>query len=516
MADDKKEAWIGTQKRTFTKWANSHLVKKRHPALNTLEDDFDTGINLMNLVNALYGVDIPKHNKDPKARPFKLDNITLALDMLENKAKVKTNFLKGTHLADHDLKMILGMIWAIILDYQIKGISVEELTAKEGLLLWCQKKTAGYERVKIDNFSTSWVNGLGFCALIHRHRPDLLDYHTLDKDNARKCMETAFEVAEKQLGIARLLEPEDLLDQARPDERAVMTYISEFFHCFASSDLKEKAAARVQKFTQFQMAMKEQQNEYEQNSQNLLSWIEKTIASLQGQDFGSTSEEAQSAFRAHKEHLSKTKIPYITTKLDNEANYAQIQTKLTVYDRNAYQPPQGLSPEEIDQAWARLEEAEKKRGAAVRDNMFRFIEKSQTAISPEQVKEFEASFNHFDKDGSGSIDKVEFRAALSALSIDFKTDDAFNKLFGQVAEGNDKISKDQFVNYMISLNEEKDTKDAIKSAFASMADGADTIAAPQLKIHPLQDTEVHFLENNLPPASDRLDYANYTDQVFKN
>jgi hypothetical protein len=50
--------------------------------------------------------------------------------------------------------MILGMVWAIILDFQIKGISVEEKSAKEGLLLWCQKKTKGYRDVSIDNFHT--------------------------------------------------------------------------------------------------------------------------------------------------------------------------------------------------------------------------------------------------------------------------------------------------------------------------------------------------------------------------
>ena len=55
--------------------------------------------------------------------------------------------LAAVHQVDHDLKMILGMIWTIILDYQIKGISVEELSAKEGLLLWCQKKTKGYKCV---------------------------------------------------------------------------------------------------------------------------------------------------------------------------------------------------------------------------------------------------------------------------------------------------------------------------------------------------------------------------------
>lgn len=68
----------------------------------------------MNLIHALYGIPFPKYNPNPKMRPHKLDNITLALKMVED-AHVKTNFLKSTHLIDKDLKMLLGMIWAIIL-----------------------------------------------------------------------------------------------------------------------------------------------------------------------------------------------------------------------------------------------------------------------------------------------------------------------------------------------------------------------------------------------------------------
>jgi hypothetical protein len=104
--------------------------------------------------------------------------------------------------------MTLGMIWTIILRFAIQDISVEEMTAKEGLLLWCQRKTAPYKNVNVQNFHLSFKDGLAFCALIHRHRPDLIDYHKLSKDNPLENLNTAFDVAEKYLDIPRMLDPD--------------------------------------------------------------------------------------------------------------------------------------------------------------------------------------------------------------------------------------------------------------------------------------------------------------------
>lgn len=61
-----------------------------------------------------------------------------------------------TEIVDGNLKMTLGMIWTIILRFAIQDISVEEMTAKEGLLLWCQRKTAPYKNVNVQNFHTSF------------------------------------------------------------------------------------------------------------------------------------------------------------------------------------------------------------------------------------------------------------------------------------------------------------------------------------------------------------------------
>jgi Calponin homology (CH) domain len=109
---------------------------------------------------------------------------------------------------------------------------VEELSAKEGLLLWCQRKTKGYDGVEVKNFHGSFNDGLAFCALIHRHRPDLLDYDEVkSKDDAAYALETAFAVAEKDLDIPRLLDVEDMVGQARVDEKAVICYVSEVGVC---------------------------------------------------------------------------------------------------------------------------------------------------------------------------------------------------------------------------------------------------------------------------------------------
>jgi len=98
------------------------------------------------------------------------------------------------------------MIWCLIHKFEIEDISEEELSARAGLLLWCQKKTKGYKDVNVKEFSESWESGLAFCALIHKHRPDLIDFDSLKKENKKDNLTLAFDVAEKKLDIPPLLD----------------------------------------------------------------------------------------------------------------------------------------------------------------------------------------------------------------------------------------------------------------------------------------------------------------------
>jgi len=518
MAEEVKAEWVASQKRTFTKWMNNHLRKKGYAPINDAEVDFEDGIMLMKIINALYDIALPKYNKNPKLRPHKLDNLALALAMVEQ-ARIKTNFLKREHLLDHDLKFILGMLWAIILDYAIKGISVDEMTAKEGLLLWCRKKTAGYRDVDppgVTNFSTSWKNGMALCALIHRHRPDLIDYSTLEKQNDAQNLELAFSVAEKNLDIPRLLEVEDLTGTERPDERSVMTYISEFFHRFASQDIRENAARRVNNFMRFMRHMEEREHQYEARALALIEWTKQQAATLSESKFGDTLEEASSAYSNFRDYVTTVKPAKLGEKLDVETLFAQIQTELIVNNRRPYKPADDVTPDAVEAAFDALSQVERTQGQSIRANRFRFIQKEEHKLSQEKIDEVTAAFHHFDKNGNNLLSPTEFKAALSALGVPFKDEAAFQKVFAEVAEGNANITLDQYIKYNMRLLEDKDTPDQIRDSFLLLADNnADGITAVQLNTQPLTAQDVEYLQSKIPQRDDgKYDYNSYIQTMF--
>jgi Ca2+-binding EF-hand superfamily protein len=132
-----------------------------------------------------------------------------------------------------------------------------------------------------------------------------------------------------------------------------------------------------------------------------------------------------------------------------------------VNNRAPFRPPAHVAPEAIEEGFNRLWEAEKAFGQRVRENRFRFVQKHETKISPEQLAEFESSFKHFDTNKNNSLDKTEFKAAAAALSIPFKDEKAFDQVFSSISEGATTVNLTQFVKYMTARQEDKDTPDQV-------------------------------------------------------
>ncbi|KAK7174010.1 hypothetical protein R3I93_003744 [Phoxinus phoxinus] len=100
---------------------------------------------------------------------------------------------------------------------------------KQMLLDWCRSKTRSYENVDIQNFSSSWSDGMAFCALVHNFFPEAFDYSSLSPSNRRQNFEMAFSTAEKLADCPQLLDVEDMVRMREPDWKCVYTYLQEFY-----------------------------------------------------------------------------------------------------------------------------------------------------------------------------------------------------------------------------------------------------------------------------------------------
>ncbi|KAF9779654.1 actinin-like protein [Thelephora terrestris] len=352
------------QERTFCKWLNTKLESQGYQPMTSLVKDLSDGVRLIQLMEIMGDVSLGRYNKNPRMRIQKAENVNRALEFINSRGVKLTN-IGPEDIIDGNLKLILGMIWTLVLRFTIADISEEGLSAKEGLLLWCQRKTAPYKEVDVQDFSTSWSDGLALCALIHCHRPDLLDYDKLDKANRHENTRLAFQVAAEHLGIPQLFEVEDLCDSNRPDERSVMTYVASFFHAFSTMDQAQTVSRRVEKFAELMQSVWVSRNDYERRVRALLHALEGTQAGWATIRFEGTYADAMNHSAQFSTYKQTVKRNWVTEKQDLATLFSNVQTKLRTYGLREYVPSPGLAPADLDSAWASLLSSEAKTSKAI-------------------------------------------------------------------------------------------------------------------------------------------------------
>ncbi|XP_008201528.1 spectrin alpha chain, non-erythrocytic 1 isoform X2 [Tribolium castaneum] len=370
-----QEERLYIQKKTFTKWMNSFLQKVRME-VDDLFVDLADGKKLLKLLEIISGEKLAKPNNG-KMRVHKIENVNKSLAFLHTKVRLES--IGAEDIVDGNPRLILGLIWTIILRFQIQEIEIdvdeenessEKKSAKDALLLWAQRKTQGYKGVDIRDFSTSWRTGLGFNALIHAHRPDLFTYDDLVHNRNIDNLNHAFDVANNELGIPRLLDAEDI-DNSRPDEKSIMTYVASYYHTFARMKNEEKSGRRIAKIIKQMVDADKMKVNYDELTTDLLNWIKIKIVELEDRNFPNSLEGIQTLFLAFARYRTKEKPPKYIERSEIEALFFNINTQLKELRQPAFIPPDGKLVQDIERAWETLERAEHNREVALRNELLR-------------------------------------------------------------------------------------------------------------------------------------------------
>ncbi|KAJ9053761.1 hypothetical protein DSO57_1021019 [Entomophthora muscae] len=286
------------QQRIFTKWINMQL-EGSGIKITSVEKDLRDGHALHALLKQL--TNFPIQDIDKKNTRFhQLSNVSICLEFLENNLGELSN-IGSIDIVDGNLKLTLGLLWLIILRFQIqKVISFEDVsipnsplstegspgiqslhssdslapynrtgsstniisknTGKAGdpkkfLLEWVQGQLRRYEGLipQVRDFNCSWQSGLAFAGLIHRHDStlvpnlgDMVERVSRDRDEWRDVLDTSFRIAKEGMGIASLLEPDDILSATIPDEKIIMMYVSEFYKVMSAKQAREDYQEQLQ------------------------------------------------------------------------------------------------------------------------------------------------------------------------------------------------------------------------------------------------------------------------------
>ncbi|XP_031632357.1 nesprin-1 isoform X5 [Contarinia nasturtii] len=255
------------QKKTFVNWINSHLSKRIPPLrIDDLIHDLRDGTKLLALLEVLSGEKLPVEKGRVLRRPHFLSNANTALQFLASK-RIKLVNINPADLVDGRPPVVLGLIWTIILYFQIEensraleylghGISgsVSSLDsaaaissptvlssdvkaekwkqgARKTLLNWVSNALPKDIGVEVRDFGPSWRDGVAFLALIDSIKTNLINLAEMRKSSTtnKQRLNTAFDVAENKLGIARLLDADDV-DVPKPEQKSIMTYVAQFLH----------------------------------------------------------------------------------------------------------------------------------------------------------------------------------------------------------------------------------------------------------------------------------------------
>jgi len=359
MADEQHPApapdapWLVLQKKIFARYVTQQLRKGgiKDPVKDVI-NDFKDGVLLIQLVEVMSGKSFGQKLKPATARIQQIDNLNKALTFVRDQG-IKTK-ASAEDIADGKEIFVLGLVFAVIIKYmKLDEEDSGSSDVKEALLLWLKNKTAGYRDVSIDNFTKSFQDGLAFNALIHKMRPKLIPYDSLDKANKIHNLKLALDTAAKFCNVEKYLEPEDI---ANLDEIGMIVYLYDWYYGVSLLQKQDVAARRIGKLADMTKLHDQMKADYKAGSEALAMWIDEKIKYTSDRTIDNTMSGIRKRLQAFYDYKNNERGPQIVKNLDLAALFDNLALRLKNNKRPPFQTQ--FPPETLDHKFVALDESE--------------------------------------------------------------------------------------------------------------------------------------------------------------
>ncbi|KAJ5078025.1 alpha-actinin sarcomeric-like protein [Anaeramoeba ignava] len=407
----KSQEWVMLQRKIFSRWVKQKLLRTRPEMIvNDVVDDYKDGLVLLNLIEVLSESKYEgKINPKPKMSVHRIDNLNNALKFAWNKGvdmKVKPS---AEQLEQGDVRAALALTWGIMMKYiKIDDESGgESLNAKDALLMWCKNKTASYKNVGVTDFKKSFADGLALCAIIHKHRPKLIDFNSLNSNDPIKNLQIAQDAAEKYFGLEKYITPDEI---RKLDENSMVVYVSEYYYGIAEQRKLDLAARRIKKLINLTKENDRLKSEYNKTAKNFKEVLKKSEKVLEDRTIDNTMEGAKSRLEKFYEYKTKDKNSLIADQLNLESNYNNLAMRLSHHKRPEFKAEIGCSLKDIEKDMLHLEECEQERKVALHNELNRQIKLVNIS------KQHESRYNKLIDYCKQKQEYLEFREEIGSVS----------------------------------------------------------------------------------------------------
>lgn len=345
--------WLVLQKKIFARYISQQLRKSgiKDP-INDVLNDLKDGVKLIQLTEVLSGKTCAQKLKPATARIQQIDNANKALSFVREQG-IKTK-ASAEDIVDGNPIFVLGLVFAVIIKYmKIDEDDAGSSDVKEALSVWLKNKTAGYRDVSIDNFTKSFHDGLAFNALIHKMRPKLIPYDTLDKTNKIQNLKLALETAAKYCNVEKYLEPEDI---ANLDELGMIVYLYDWYYGVSLLQKQDVAARRIGKLADMTKLHDQMKADYNSGSDALNTWIDSKIKYTSDRTIDNTMGGIRKRLQAFYDYKGNERGQQIVKSLDLAALFDNLALRLKNNKRPPFAPQ--FPPTFVDERFVALDNAE--------------------------------------------------------------------------------------------------------------------------------------------------------------